>query len=52
MYQQHIALPDDFELMIQGEIPKRTDVMRELDFCNDQHVIFMVVLKENIIELD
>jgi len=42
-YQSQAGLIDNFELTIQGQTPKPTDVMRELDFHNDRCVIFRAV---------
>ena len=39
---------DNFNLVCKGEIPKMTDVMRELDFYNDRFVVFRAVIAVEI----
>jgi len=41
-------MTDDFDLVIQDEVPEETAMMRELDFYDDRHVVFRVVSKITI----
>ena len=51
-YKMTTALPEDFELMIQGESPPMEDVMRDWELFNDKAVIFRAIFKREIIEID
>ena len=47
-FSQQGIMTDDFDLVIQDEVPEETAMMRELDFYDDRHVVFRVVSKITI----
>jgi len=48
VYQSQAGLLDNFHLTCHGEMPRMTDVMRELDHYNDRFVIFRAVIAVEI----